>query len=148
MEMSNGNANNIGRSILIDDWTLEVFGGKPICASFCKRISPNQPEFGGFLQRHFIWMKLTGKMDTYVKQAANGINNFDFERMIQTEEVGVPTHEKAAVLIRQLGAINELQSNLRRGISSLEEARGILLPRLMTGMINVEELDVELPMTA
>ena len=30
----------------------------------------------------------------------------------------------------------------------LEEARDILLPRLMTGMIDVEELDVELPMTA
>ena len=37
---------------------------------------------------------------------------------------------------------------LERQILLASEARDILLPRLMTGMIDVEELDGELPLTA
>ena len=37
--------------------------------------------------------------------------------------------------------------NLMMQVVQLQKARDILLPRLMTGMVDVEELGAELPMT-
>ena len=62
--------------------------------------------------------------------------------------VVVPSDRLLAEYQSLVGKNFELVHGLFSANAHLGEARDILLPRLMTGMIDVEELDVELPMNA
>lgn len=60
----------------------------------------------------------------------------------------VPSQTILNEFVREVKLSFDLIHAWKEQCAKLEEARDILLPRLMTGMIDVEELDVELPMTA
>ena len=72
------------------------------------------------------------------------VNKGKFERiemLVPTKTVLLAYHNKAKGCFDAI--LNLIEQNVL-----LEKSRDILLPRLMTGMIDVEDLDVELPMTA
>ncbi len=83
-------------------------------------------------------------MSVYKSQAANGINNFRFEDMISDEQLMIPKGQLLSRLVNNLKPKYELISNLRSQIKLLKGARDILLPRLMTGMIDIENLEMEI----
>lgn len=147
IEMSNGNIGNVGRSFLFDG-SLDAALSKPImCASFCKMLRPKSLELGYIIDLHLKYIHRTDKMLVYKSQGANGINNFRFEDMIADEELFIPKNEYYDQFVEPVKNIYNLISNLRIQISLLKEARDILLPRLMTGMIDVEKITIEKPET-
>ena len=82
-------------------------------------------------------------MLVYKAQAANGINNFNFDEMIKDEELYIPKGEKLDVLTDSIKVNYDAISNIRIQNQRLKEARDILLPRLMTEMIDVEKMKLE-----
>lgn len=90
------------------------------------------------------------------------LQSYDYERLGSTSSIGtalnskivkampilVPESKLLARFDRETSELLKSMRTLRQQNNRLEEARDILLPRLMTGMIDVEELDVELPMNA
>lgn len=147
IEMSNGNIGNVGRSFFFDG-SLDAALSKPImCASFCKMLRPKSLELGYIIDLHLKYIHRTDKMLVYKSQGANGINNFRFEDMIADEELFIPKNEYYDHFVEPIKNIYNFISNLRIQISLLKEARDILLPRLMTGMIDVEKITIEKPAT-
>lgn len=147
IEMSNGNIGNVGRSFFFDG-SLDAALSKPImCASFCKMLRPKSLELGYIIDLHLKYIHRTDMMLVYKSQGANGINNFRFEDMIADEELFIPQNEYYDQFVEPIKNIYSLISNLRIQISLLKEARDILLPRLMTGMIDVEKITIEKPAT-
>ena len=55
----------------------------------------------------------------------------------------MPSKEIIDEFVKQYKPILELRMKLKDQNKSLKEARDILLPRLMTGMIDVEKMDLE-----
>ena len=143
IEMSNGNIGNVGRSFFFDG-SLETALSIPImCASFCKMLRPKSLELGYIIDLHLKYIHRTDTMLVYKSQGANGINNFRFEDMIADEELFIPQNEYYELFVEPIKNIYNLISNLRIQISLLKEARDLLLPRLMTGMIDVEKTTTE-----
>ncbi|MBT4135031.1 hypothetical protein HOE39_01675 [Candidatus Woesearchaeota archaeon] len=144
IEMSNGNINNVGRSFYYDRDFNKLIEHPAMCASFCKMLRPKTVELSYIVDSHINYIYETNRMLVYKSQAANGINNFRFEDMISDEVLSIPKGKLISKLVATLKPKYELISKVRNQIRLLKEARDILLPRLMTGMIDVEKLELEL----
>ena len=132
-ELSNGNINNIGRSLFIDEFILQNCGSFTICASFCKLLRPLDRIHAIMLYWEIQDMQLSGRMLPFKKQGSNGINNFAFETFLM-HEVCIPNEQK---LITTFENIMKDIGNIQKQISLLSEARDRLLPKLLSGEIEV-----------
>lgn len=143
IEISNGNIKNVGRSFRFDESLNKILGEKFICASFCKMLRPKSLELSYLIAAHIQYIHRTDRMLVYKSQGANGINNFRSEDMISEELIPVPKQDILQLLVQKFEPQHKLISNLRNQIKLLKEARDILLPRLMTGMIKIETQELE-----
>lgn len=144
-EVSGGTeTQSLGRTVLISDKALERFEDDVIAASFCKllRIDKN------LTSPHYIYRLLnrmhdTGELTVFQVQST-GLSNYQFEDFINHTKVTNPTKE-----IRDL--FDEIHSNFIDAIQTLgaknevlQQTRDLLLPRLISGKLDVEKLDIEL----
>lgn len=132
-ELSNGNINNIGRSLLIDDLILQSCGENTICASFCKLFRPMDKLHALMLYWEIQEMQTSGRMMPFKKQGSNGINNFAFEDFL-SHELLVPNNE---ALLLPIENIMKKTSNIQRQFALLSQARDRMLPKLMSGELEV-----------
>ena len=133
LELSNGNINNVGRTLLIDESTISQCGETVICASFCKFLRPVDYRTSIILSLEFEDMQLGDKMKVYKKNGTNGINNFDFQGFLKHELI-IPPKQLSIKLFEEL---TKSISSHRIKIRLLTEARDRLLPRLMGGEMEV-----------
>lgn len=132
-ELSNGNIDNIGRSLLIDDLILKNCGDNTICASFCKLFRPIDRLHSLVLYLEIQDMQSSGRMMPYKKQGSNGINNFAFEDFLEHMLLVPDDYSILATFEDIISKISILQNQL----SLLIQARDRLLPKLMSGEIEV-----------
>lgn len=132
-ELSNGNINNIGRSLLIDNLVLKNCGDNTICASFCKLFRPLDKFHSLVLYSEIQDMQISGRMLPYKKQGSNGINNFAFEDFL-THELLIPNDKAFIIPIENIMA---KMSNIQNQFALLNQARDRLLPKLMSGELEV-----------
>ena len=132
-ELSNGNINNIGRCLLIDDLVLKNCGENTICASFCKLLRPVNRLHSLILYWEIQDMQTSGRMLPLKKHGANGINNFDFDGFLN-HELLIPDN---ACMLKPIEAIMAKISIIQGQFALLAEARDRLLPKLMSGEIEV-----------
>lgn len=78
-------------------------------------------------------MQTSGRMIPFKKQGSNGINNFAFEVFL-THEFLVPNSEE---LLFPIESIMKKISNIQRQFSLLSQARDRLLPKLISGELEV-----------
>jgi type I restriction enzyme, S subunit len=142
IEMSNGNIGNVGRSIYFDSGINSIFSEGCMCASFCKMIKPKSLGFSYLIDSHLKYIHNTDEMLIYKSQGANGINNFRFKDMVNDEVISIPNGRHLINLTEIFKNIYSEKSNLTIQIKLLKEARDILLPRLMTGMIDTDNMDI------
>ncbi len=132
-ELSNGNINNIGRCLLIDDIILQNCGQNTICASFCKLLRPIDKIHAFTLFWEIQDMQTSGRMLPLKKQGANGINNFDFDGFLN-HTLLVPSNN---LMLESIASIMKRISIIIGQFALLTEARDRLLPKLMSGEIDI-----------
>ena len=130
-ELSNGNINNIGRSLLVDRLLLDNCGSNAICASFCKLLRAKNKFMALLLYLEIQDMQSSGRMLPYKKHGSNGINNFDFEGFLNHEFM-IPFNMD---ILSPLFDIMQKIANIQNAFLLLKEARDRLLPKLMNGEI-------------
>jgi type I restriction enzyme, S subunit len=64
--------------------------------------------------------------------------------------IGLPSQTDQAWFVRQVEPIQSLIENNRRRVTNLRSTRDLLLPKLISGQLDVEHLDIEVgePVTA
>mgnify|MGYP000865347875 CR=1 FL=1 len=132
-EMSNGNIDNIGRCLFIDELVLSSCGDNTICASFCKLLRPKDLKTAIVLYHEINDMQLSGRMSSLKKNGANGINNFDFDGFLSHEFL-LPDNNALTIYLHD---IMLKISNIQKQFLVLRSARDKLLPKLMSGEIEV-----------
>lgn len=132
-ELSNGNINNIGRCLLVDDLILKNCGENTICASFCKLLRPVDRLHTMMLYWEIQDMHKSGRMLPLKKHGSNGINNFDFEGFLN-HTLLIPND---LTMLSQIETIMKKISTIQGQFALLSEARDRLLPKLMSGEIEV-----------
>ena len=83
-------------------------------------------------------------MAFYQNVATNGIGNFQSQRFMESARLVFPADSQR--LQEMLGFLNDLVgSTLADRIFSLRRTRDLLLPRLISGEVDVSELDIAVP---
>ena len=136
-EISNGQINNIGRTVLITPKLLAQFDEPVMCASFAKLIRVNEMVSPEFFYLYLNESQQNGLLYQYKSNSANGINNFAFETFIEEVKITMPKEKRMKLFTEEVKHLFSLISTLGEQNTKLREARDILLPRLMSGEIEV-----------
>ena len=86
---------------------------------------------------------LADEIQGMVEFAAHGTGKLSTDR-IQALAIPHPTETIQQLFVRSVEPMRKLMSNLRRQNRALREARDLLLPRLVSGELDVSELDLQL----
>ena len=139
-EVSGGSKGQpVGRTLLMTSELLSAFNNEAvICASFCKRIVPKHDLYcSELLFLSFVEGYESGEIEQYQVQST-GISNFKWTEYIANTERAVPPkplqqrfRNVTKNIFRQIALLGLRSANLRR-------TRDLLLPRLLSGQIELE----------
>lgn len=136
-EVSGGSrTEGVARCLLITSSMLNVWRKDVMCASFCKLIRP-QFGFSQYLHDCIKHLRATGKTEEYDKRSASSIVNYRWKDFLSQALVLRPSEE---ILDHYNGVAKEIYSkaiNCSLQIESAKKARDRLLPKLMSGEIEV-----------
>lgn len=138
-EVSGGSKGQpVGRALLITSELLTSLGGDVICASFCKRIRPDISGYGSeLLYLSFLEGYETGEIEQYQVQST-GISNFKWTEYIANTDRVVPPAALRSDFRGHVAPLFTQIATLGLKIKNLRRTRDLLLPRLLSGQINVE----------
>ena len=103
-EVSGGSKGQpVGRTLLLTPQLMSAFSGDVICASFCKRITPDATSYGAeLLYLSFLEGYETGEIEQFQVQST-GISNFKWteyiaktDRVVAPEPLRMPLHKVVA----------------------------------------------------
>jgi type I restriction enzyme S subunit len=134
----NHQSRTTGKSLLVTQHVLDLFDGDVICASFCKLIRPKEIRHSKFLALNFRLLFTQGFFDYFQNIATNGIANLQTERFMDRHLI--PFHDAI-----DLNVFDSLDTSLlAKSLAKLKETRDKLLPRLISGKLSLENLDIQL----
>ncbi len=139
LEVSGGTQEQpVGRTVIVTKERLERFDNKLICASFCKLIRLNKKVIAPYF--YYYWMQFvydTRIIDRYQLQST-GIINFKFEYFLRKGDVLLPPSELMWDFDSRVRTIHKQIENLAKANENLAKQRDLLLPRLMSGKLEVK----------
>ena len=138
-EVSGGSKGQlVGRTLLITPELLASLGGDVICASFCKRVQPDIDGYGSeLLYLSFLEGYESGEIEQYQVQST-GISNFKWTEYIANTDRVVPPDALRSEFRGHVAPLFTQVATLGRKIQNLRRTRDLLLPRLLSGQIEVE----------
>ncbi len=137
-EVSGGSkTEGVARTVLIRNALIEFLQKPIMCASFCKLVRVKDIKHSQLIFDTFQYMRVSSKTAEYDKKSASNIVNYRWKDFLAQETVLVPDN-------KVLSEYNEVAENLYRliinksiTIEKAKEARNRLLPKLMSGEIEV-----------
>lgn len=138
-EISGGTAEQpVGRAVLVTKGILDQLDDKVICASFCKLIRPKYDR----VKPHYFYQWLKFLYDTRMIERfqlqSTGIINFKFEYFLRKGSVLVPSTDLVNKYEKLVAPMRDEIDKLSVGNSYLKKQRDLLLPRLMSGKLEVK----------
>ena len=141
MEISGGTSEQpVGRTVLITQDMIDRFeGGRVICASFCKMIRLKKDEVSPYF--FYYWMHYmydTRIIDKFQLQST-GIINFKFEPFLKKGILMLPPKDLMLSFEKQIIPLLKETNQLAMQNDNLTRQRDLLLPRLMSGKLEVKQ---------
>lgn len=132
----------VGRSVIVTKGILEQLSNKAICASFCKLIRPDYKKVTPYF--FYYWLQYlydTRIIDRYQLQST-GITNFQFEYFLRKGFCLVPPFELMEKFDSIVGPMRKEIDDLAMMNANLKKQRDMLLPRLMSGKLDVSGKEI------
>jgi type I restriction enzyme S subunit len=137
----NAKSRCVGTTLLVDEHVLNRLGQDAIAASFCKVFRPHDKELAPLMHLHARHLREDARMEYYQNVAANGIANFQAQKFSKEEHLVLPANDaERARLVEPIGAIFRSVGVLASQLANLRRTRDLLLPRLLSGQIDVEAM--------
>ena len=138
-EVSGGSQNEgVAKTSLITDSLLKLFESDVMCASFCKLARPNEDFLSVFLFHFLRFLRKTKATEVFEIRSASNIVNYNWTAFLKFQKVKIPPSGLLELFDNRTSTVHNQIYNLASQNQRLREARDILLPRLMTGVIDVE----------
>jgi type I restriction enzyme S subunit len=136
----NAKSRCVGTPLIVDEQVLNRLGRDSIAASFCKVFRFNDVLLAPLAYWHIRHLREIHRMEFYQNVATNGIANFQTQKFVSEECLVLPEKEglRKSVL-EPFSEINLQVSLLASQISNLRQTRDLLLPRLLSGQITLDE---------
>ncbi len=134
----NAKSRCIGTTLLVDAKVLARIGRDAVAASFCKVFRLHDPRLALLVHLHFRRLREDARMEYYQNVAANGIGNFQAQKFAKEEHLILPADESLrSKLIKGIAAMFDSIGVLSSQLSNLRRTRDLLLPRLLSGEVNI-----------
>ena len=141
IEISGGSpTQSTGRCAAITQSLLERYDSSMVCTNFCKAI---KPKLGYSLFVYFYWQYLYQK-DVFFsyENGTTGIKNLDFAGVVETEQIIIPPIDKIANFNNFCASLlDQIFANGKQN-EQLASLRDSLLPKLMSGELDVSEIEL------
>lgn len=141
IEISGGSpTQSTGRCTAITQSLLDRYDSSMVCTNFCKAIKPKN---GYSLFVYYYWQYLyeKGVFFSY-ENGTTGIKNLDITGFIETESIIVPPFDKVHVFDDYCKSIfSQIFANGKQS-EQLASLRDTLLPKLMSGELDVSDIDL------
>lgn len=141
IEISGGSpTQSTGRCTAITQSLLDRYDSGMVCTNFCKAIKPKN---GYSLFVYYYWQYLyeKGVFFSY-ENGTTGIKNLDFSGFIDTESILIPPFDKVIAFDDYCKSIfNQIFANGKES-EHLALLRDAILPKLMSGEIDVSDIDL------
>jgi type I restriction enzyme S subunit len=135
----NAKSRCVGTPLLVDVQVLARLGRAAVAASFCKVFRFHDPSLAPIAHLHLRHLREDKRMEYYQNVAANGIGNFQAQKFAKEENLTVPADRKdRAQLVGRIASLMDGVSLLASQIQNLRRTRDLLLPRLLSGQIDME----------
>ena len=138
LEVSGGTQEQpVGRTLIVTTDLLKALSDKVICASFCKQLRCDVNVISPIY--YYYWMQFlydTRIMDKFQLQST-GIINFKFEYFHRKGDVLLPPRHIMDEFDNRVKQIFKLKDDLALQNRNLIKQRDLLLPRLMSGKLEV-----------
>jgi len=141
VEISGGSpTQSTGRCTAITQSLLDRYDSSMVCTNFCKAMKPKE---GYSLFIYYYWQYLYGKGVFFsYENGTTGIKNLDFSGFIETETILIPPVDKVLAFDDYCKAIfNQIFANGKQN-EHLAVLRDTLLPKLMSGELDVSDIDL------
>ena len=141
VEISGGSpTQSTGRCTAINQSLLDRYDSGMVCTNFCKAIKPKE---GYSLFIYYYWQYLYGKGIFFsYENGTTGIKNLDFSGFIETETILIPPVDKVIAFDDYCKSIfNQIFANGKQN-EHLAVLRDTLLPKLMSGELDVSDIDL------
>lgn len=141
VEISGGSpTQSTGRCAAITQSLLDRYNSGMVCTNFCKAI---KPKTGYCLFVYYYWQYFyeKGVFFSY-ENGTTGIKNLDFTGFIETEPILIPPFYRVSAFDGYCESIfNQVFANGKQS-EQLVTIRDTLLPRLMSGELDVSDIDL------
>lgn len=141
VEISGGSpTQSTGRCTAITQSLLDRYDSGMVCTNFCKAI---KPKTGYSLFVYYYWQYLyeKGVFFSY-ENGTTGIKNLDFSGFIETESIIIPPFNRIMAFDDYCKSIfNQIFANGKQS-EHLAALRDTLLPKLMSGELDVSNIDI------
>lgn len=141
VEISGGSpTQSTGRIASISQSLLDRYEEEMVCTNFCRALKPKEG-FSMFVYYYWQYMYDRNVFFSY-ENGTTGIKNLDIKGFLSNEEIVLPPIE----LIKEFDEFchSVFDEIFKNGLATekLSETRDVLLPRLMSGELDVSELDI------
>lgn len=143
-EVSGGSKGQpVGRALLIHPKVLSALDSEIICASFCKLLRIDSSKIGVC---HFYQFLLdsyvNGQIEKYQVQST-GITNFKFAVFLENAKIIIPPESIRMRFEDLCLPLMDVLFTLGRKNQNLRQTRDLLLPKLVSGEVSVEQAEKE-----
>jgi type I restriction enzyme, S subunit len=144
-EVSGGSSyEGVAKTLLVNSELLKQFDNAVMPASFCKMARPAKREYSIFLFLFLRFLRNIRGTEVFEIRSASNIVNYNWTAFLKFQKVNKPNEDVLEKFNAVVEPIYKQIYILGNQNQYLKEARDILLPRLMTGMIDVEKLELEI----
>jgi type I restriction enzyme S subunit len=144
-EVSGGSSyEGVAKTLLVTDELLKQFDNAVMPASFCKLARPIERKYSSFLFLFWRFLRNFRGTEVFEIRSASNIVNYNWTAFLKFQKIKKPSETELEKFNKKIDPIFKQVYKLGNQNQYLKEARDILLPRLMTGMIDVENLEIEL----
>ena len=141
IEISGGSpTQSTGRCTAITQSLLERYDSGMVCTNFCKAIKPLS-EYSLFVYYYWQYLYDKGVFFSY-ENGTTGIKNLDFSGFIETEPIIIPPLKRIFDFNYYFQTIQDQIFANGKQIEQLSQIRDTLLPKLMSGEIDVSKVEL------
>ncbi|MFH2211242.1 MAG: restriction endonuclease subunit S [Pseudomonadota bacterium] len=145
-EVSGGSTNQLlGRNVFITEHLLKYFNAPVIAASFCKQIRFRRELVSPYFMKYFMKLYYDCDLVGIYQIQSTGISNYQFESFLKYQTIVLPPDELQKKFEDIVKPIIEMRDGISLANIELRKTRDLLLPRLISGKLSVENLDIHFP---
>jgi type I restriction enzyme, S subunit len=143
-EVSGGSKDQLlGRNVMITERVTGYLNAPVIAASFCKLIRFRSSLVSPYFMKYFMKLYYDYDLAGIYQVQSTGISNYQFESFLKFQTIILPPTELQQAFEDQVKPLVEMRDDVALSNMALRKTRNLLLPRLISGKLSVENMDIQ-----